>query len=146
MRDTAAIRLRNLRNVVAGHGGQTVVARKLGKTKGWISQLVGERPDREITERTARSIEQALGLDDLSLDQESVQLEAIPPIEASLTLSASLAVLGELVAVDERVQVSEEKFVELCRILYRQAGTGFPATRAYIEALVQLAAAPKSAD
>lgn len=64
-------RRENLRRLIGQWGGPTSLSKKLGHANGsFIAQIAGPNPRREISERTARSIESALGLAIGWLDQD----------------------------------------------------------------------------
>lgn len=72
-----ATRRANLRRLAGAHGSG-VLAQRLGYTTGsYISQMIGPNPVRPVTERTARVIEQVLGLEPgwLDLDLEVLETE-----------------------------------------------------------------------
>jgi hypothetical protein len=56
-------RISNLKLLVKQHGGQVRLSNKLGFSRGWLSQLIGKTTHRDVTEKTARSIEAALGIE-----------------------------------------------------------------------------------
>lgn len=69
--DIAKIRRANLKALVDQHGGVGALARKLGhKGPSYLSQLAGSgKQVRKIGEKTARDIEEKLGLERWSLDK-----------------------------------------------------------------------------
>lgn len=65
------IRLRNLRRLLDQAGGAIHLAPTLGYSNpSYLSQLAGPNPTRTISERTARTIEQKLGLPEGCMDGE----------------------------------------------------------------------------
>jgi hypothetical protein len=67
-----ALRRENLRTLARQWGGPTSLARKLGHANGsYLAQLIGPRPSREVSEKTAREIEQRLGLPVGWMDQDN---------------------------------------------------------------------------
>lgn len=63
-------RRQNLRTLSRQWGGPTSLAKKLGHSNGsYLAQLIGPRPSREVSEKTAREIEAKLGLPLGWLDQ-----------------------------------------------------------------------------
>lgn len=63
-------RKRNLRrHMRANEISQADLAVRLGWTEAYVSQLVGRRPVRWITEHTALEVERALGLQEGALDE-----------------------------------------------------------------------------
>lgn len=64
----AAVRRENLRRLADQHGA-TVIAKTLGYASvAFLSQMIGPNPTRTVTERTARTVEQAMGLEPGVLD------------------------------------------------------------------------------
>lgn len=69
MSKVADIRRANVRALIGERGGLSALSLKLGyKNPSFLSQMTGPDPTREITEKTARKIESALGLGVGSLD------------------------------------------------------------------------------
>jgi hypothetical protein len=69
-KDLADIRRTNLRNIVTQWGGPSNLARKLGyNNPSYLVQMVGPKPTRDVTEKTAVKIETALGLQQGALSQ-----------------------------------------------------------------------------
>lgn len=61
--DVYRTRRENLRRLAVEWGGPTSLAKKLGHSNGsYLAQLIGPNPSREVSEKTARDIEQRLGL------------------------------------------------------------------------------------
>lgn len=70
MRSVYDIRRENLRVLMTQWGGPTSLAKKLGHANGsYLAQLAGPNPTRDMSERTARTIEQTLKLPVSWLDQ-----------------------------------------------------------------------------
>ena len=61
-------RRENLRQLVKARGGQKKFLEEVGYTKGWLSQLIGKTPDRDLSEKIAREIEHKAGVAQGSLD------------------------------------------------------------------------------
>lgn len=67
-----ALRRNNLRKLIGPEGKyptQAEMAQALGVTEGYLTQLIGHRPIRKVTEPTARKFEYKLGLRTGSLDR-----------------------------------------------------------------------------
>lgn len=59
----------NLRRLQDEYGGPKTLAEKLGyANSSFLVQMTGPNPTREVTEKTARKIEEKLGLEENSLD------------------------------------------------------------------------------
>lgn len=62
----------NLRRLLGEWGGPTSLPRKLNHSNGsYLAQLIGPNPSRDISEKTAREIEQRLGLPVGWMDQDN---------------------------------------------------------------------------
>lgn len=91
-------RRENLRCLVKSRGGPARFLEEMGYTKGWLSQLIGKTPERDLSERIAREIEHKAGIPSGSLD--SVLVEANEPsedgnIQIAKVLSQNLRTLME---------------------------------------------------
>ena len=65
----AEVRRENLRAIVATlPGGQAELAERLGKHPAQINQWIGKTPTRDLSTRSARAIEDCLGLEEGALD------------------------------------------------------------------------------
>ena len=91
MRELFLRRRENLRRLVKDRGGQRRFLEEVGYTKGWLSQLIGRTPGRDLSEKIAREIEHKLGITSGALDCETTQ-EAEP---GKLTGSEVSKLLGE---------------------------------------------------
>lgn len=70
MQSVYEIRRENLRVLMSQWGGPTSLSKKLGHANGsYLAQLAGPNPSRDMSERTARTIEQTLKLPLGWLDQ-----------------------------------------------------------------------------
>ena len=80
MQNLSEIRRANIRALVQERGGLSKLSRLLGyKNPSFLSQMLSaDNPTREVTEKTARSIEEAMGLPAGHLDQSS-DVAAAPP-------------------------------------------------------------------
>jgi hypothetical protein len=138
MKTISEIRRANIRLLVEQRGGLTKLSRILGyKNPSFLSQMLSETgATREVTERTARKIEEALGLPADQIDQPPEDpihrtLAALPvkaPVEPPQAQSADGATLAEnaIRAVGaaceaEGVQMSTSRFAELVALVYSDA-------------------------
>jgi uncharacterized membrane protein len=117
MSKTNQRRIRNLRAVAARYEQQNDVAKILGWTPSYLSQLIGPNPTRPVSEKTARSIEAKLKLATGLLDSEA------PPPELRGAVSADL-LDNVMVAVDTAMEIagwklSDEKYRALVSHLYK---------------------------
>lgn len=97
-------RIANLRALAARYEQMADLAKDLDWSPSYLSQLIGPRPSRAISERTARQIELRLGLDQGVLDREM----------ATVTTGAVAAELIDhvMLAVDSALRVAEIKLPE----------------------------------
>jgi hypothetical protein len=134
MKTISDIRRANIRLLVEQRGGLTKLSRMLGyKNPSFLSQMLSDKPTREVTERTARSIEEALGLATDQLDQmpedpidrtiaalPAKVLAEPPPAQsadgATLAENAIRAVGAACEA--ENVQMTTSRFAELVALVY----------------------------
>ena len=70
MSDLYSIRRENLRALITKHGNGEIAAAAGYPTPSYLSQMVGTKSNRGVTEKTARRIEEALRLPVHWLDQE----------------------------------------------------------------------------
>ncbi len=71
-------RRENLRQLVKARGGQKKFLEEVGYTKGWLSQLIGKTPERDLSEKIAREIEHKAGVAQGLLD--SATSESTEPV------------------------------------------------------------------
>jgi len=90
MHELFAIRRENLRRLAKSRGGQPQFLKEIGYSKGWLSQLIGKTPERELSEKIAREIEQRIGIAPGSLDQPPVE-EAEVATDSNDEVSRTLA-------------------------------------------------------
>lgn len=70
MSKVVELRRANVRQLLGERGSLTELSKRMGyRNPSFLSQMLGPEPTREITEKTARKIEKALGLGQGSLDQ-----------------------------------------------------------------------------
>lgn len=116
MGDVFERRRTNLRHLIEQWGGPLHLSQKIGyRNASFLVQMAGPNPNREVTERTARRVEEALGLPPRWMDSElgsmpnghpavdsrlvgrAAQVVAQTAEEGGLKLSPSLP--GDLVAL-----------------------------------------------
>lgn len=116
--DVMALRVTNLRALSAQWGGPTSLAKKL-KYAGpsYVSQLyTGVRP---ITEKTARKIEQILGLSVGWMDQDHGSSTAAAELDE--TVLARVIALVKATLDENHITVSSEKQAEIVSWVYTTA-------------------------
>lgn len=133
--DISAKRVENLRRVIEGMGGVTKAARTLGYVNpSFISQMIGPKPSRVITEKTARKFEREIGLpvghldlevmpdfvaqpsqmtaDNYSLPADGAQSDEMTKTELLALVDKVIEIVGKA-CEDEGVQVGPSKFSTL---------------------------------
>lgn len=116
--DVMELRMTNLRSLSAQRGGPTALAKTLKHAgPSYISQMyTGVRP---ITEKTARKIEQRLGLPSGWMDQNHGTDTS--PAELDSTLLTRVIALVQETLQENRITVSAEKAAEIINWVYRDA-------------------------
>lgn len=117
-----AIRIANLRALAQHNGGVNAFAAKLGYTNGsYISALIGENPNRPVSENIARKFEEALMLQPGYLDIPHDGNETVIPVQADT--SATLAAMKQTAqAVEELgVPIGTTKFCDLVELVMEDA-------------------------
>jgi hypothetical protein len=112
-------RMANLRALAARYDQQADLAAALGITPSYLSQLIGPRPSRGISERTARTFERKLSLVYGILDGD-------PPEAPSLNTTSGDALDSVMLQVDNALRagglrLSEDKYRALVAHCYRAA-------------------------
>jgi hypothetical protein len=127
----------NLRKLIKQHGGPTVLARKLGyKNAAFLVTMAGPHPTREVTERSARTIEVKLGLPLRSLDAAGSS-PALGSANTELMRESVRRVAEHLDAV--AVKLAPAKLADLVLFVYADAlDNGVPSDE-LIQRAVQLA-------
>lgn len=114
----------NLRNLIAQWGGPTALAKKLGYGgPSYLTQMVSARPNRPLTEKTARKIERQLKLPEGSMDQDPSGSSPEPAAPVSLDtelLSKVVTAIGTA-ATKLGVRLAPEKFADVVTLMYEDA-------------------------
>ena len=118
----ADIRRQNLRSLIEIHGA-TKLATMLGyRAPSFLSQMAGPNPTRDITESTARSFEERLGLEKESLDvmqvDPSAAAPATPASTADIDLVADIIRMVGKICADEQVELPNMKFADVVALAY----------------------------
>lgn len=101
------VRRENLRKLISRSGGPAALSAKLGyASPSFLAQLAGPNPTREVTERTARTFEQKLGLPEYALDQPGADAPR-PPAAASATAAVNTAVIADVIRLVGTIMNSE---------------------------------------
>lgn len=132
-------RAENLKLLAKQHGGQIRLSLKLGFSRAWLSQLIGRTASRQIHEKVARQVEEALALEEGWLDKAHSP-KSIEPKEAKiLTLEKALAVVAAQANSDPLSPMPVEKFASLCSLLLEQSRIGGGVEERYVLQLLTLA-------
>lgn len=129
----ATIRRDNLRTLCNIHG-TSALSRRLGyRSPSFLSQMVGPKPAREVTEKSAREFEQRLEMPEGTLDREGwdptmpehpvapqslMPLPVATPVAAD-PVTANASVVSDVIRVisavsaSEQVNVSPSKFPDV---------------------------------
>lgn len=133
--DIMEIRRRNLRTLIAQWGSPTALAKKL-KLSGpsYLSQMVGGH--RPLTEKTARKLEQQLGLKVGWLDETQAAGDRAASVDDTL-IARVVMVVGETLK-EAGVTVAPDKFAELVTLVYGEASRTGAIDEKLVQRLVQL--------
>jgi hypothetical protein len=139
MRKITEVRRDNLRALVAREGGGAKVASRLGyRSASFLSQQIGPKPSREITEKTAREYEAKLGLPEGALDrQEGPPQPGAQAIDTSVLVDVIRLLGGVLEA--EKVNLPAGRFADVAALAVEDAVThGGKPRESHIKSLVRL--------
>ena len=129
------VRRSNLRALIGERGGLTDLSNRLGyKNPSFLSQMAGPNPTREITEKTARKIEQTLRMEPGALDRP---VAYVRPQEADGTaqmVAGALRLVGA-VCEAEGANIGPAKLAELAALVIED---GVPARPERVRRLVGL--------
>lgn len=116
------LRRENLRRLIKERGGAKAAAEKLGYTNAsFISQMAGPNPKKNISEKQARTIEEAFALPEGWLDEAEPSLQHKNNREL---LESSLVHLVRSIPDTELDRIREEKFGELCAFILHELRKG----------------------
>lgn len=155
-------RRKNLRAIIEKQGGVSKLARLMGYSNpSFLSQMAGPKPTREITEKSARKLESAMGLSAGALDRDETvypggEANSIPPEAGAApaparqtpgtapALQGSAALVAEVVRLvggaceAERVTPSMSKFADVVALVYQDAMGGSRPTEEKARMLARL--------
>lgn len=139
MRKITEVRRDNLRAVVARMGGGTKVAATLGyRSASFLSQMVGPKPSREITEKSAREFEAKLGLPEGDLDRETAAPASEAEVIDTSVLVDVIRMLGGVLEA-EHVTLAPGRFADVAALAVEDAVThGGKPRESHIKSLVRL--------
>lgn len=129
----------NLRNLIEKWHGPLTLSKKLGYSNAsFLVQMCGPNPTREVTEKTARKIEDVLGLPAGWLDDTPGHNERAAAVDMSLVSMAIRSVMQT--ADEERIQLSPTKLGDIVAFVYRDAESNDNIVRPeYVKQILQLA-------
>ena len=129
------IRRANLRLLMRQWGGPASLAAKLGHSNGsYLAQLAGPHPSRDVSEKTARGIEQALGLTPSWMDRA----HKAPPNEPDTSALIDVMALVQDMLDAEKVKLPRAKFSELAALAYELAQEVGPASVEWTRRIIHL--------
>lgn len=140
-------RLANMRRLMEEHGGPKALAAKLGyKQSSFVVQMAGPNPTRPITEDTCRKIEEALGLEEGSMDwppgmtpTPAPVSSATPPDPGSAARDAQIVQMLAAVWSEDRLSLPVLKFGQIAAYAISEASeTGRVPSPEALRRLVQL--------
>lgn len=115
-------RRENIRQLVKTNGGTSAVAKRLGyRNPSFLSQLIGPKPTREVTEKTARGIEQAFELPEGTLDRPGDAPQALQPTISTELVADIIRLVGTTLAAEGVSSVGPEKFSTLVALAFVDA-------------------------
>ena len=113
------------------------VAEKLGyKNSAYISQLIGKNPIEQLSERTAREMENKLGLPPGSLDSP---IGEQANDRSSTSLTEALTSLVEGLSPDTLNSLPSEIFGQLCALIFTQHRQGNQLSDEFVNQIIKLA-------
>lgn len=137
MNSTYNKRRENLRAMVEQWGGPLPIARKMGYSNAsFVVQMCGPNPTREVTEKTARKIETALGIPTGWLDEDPGSHQQ--PTSVDLQLVSSIVKAVGTAADEARIALSPAKFGDVVALVYADAQEHKGIREEYITAILKL--------
>ena len=136
--DVFANRRTNLRNLIEQWHGPLAIAKKIGYSNAsFIVQMSGPNPTREVSERTARRIEEALGLPAGWLDEKPGHNEGVSRVDMALV---SLVIRAAMqTAEDEGIRLSPSKLGDIVALVYANAETNKNIVQPdYVKSIIKL--------
>ncbi len=152
MQTTLDYRRENLRKLIEQWNGPLPLAKKLGyKTASFLVQMAGPNPSREVSEKTARDVEEKLALPTMWLDQEHAKHNSKKAVSAPKhhetkvsdntvdvgVISQVIRVVGQA-AEDAHVHLSPEKLANVVLMVYDDVQITGEVRVQYVQQLLQL--------
>lgn len=117
--DVYGVRRDKLRSLIEEWGGPKPLSKKLGyKNASFLVQMAGPNPTRDVTERTARSIEQKLELPRGWMDKD--EGPSTPATVDTNLVGAVIRAIGQE-ADDLGVKLSHSKLADVVLLVYSDA-------------------------
>lgn len=116
--DIAKIRRENMRRLIREHDGPKAFAERIGLANSFVVQMAGPNPTREVSEKTARKVENTLDLPAGWMDTPAEAIE-IAPVNVSL-VSEVIRLVGQS-CEEAGVKLSHAKFADLVTLVYTTA-------------------------
>ncbi len=128
------VRRENLRALIRQRRGPTRLAQELGYTNGsFLSQIAGPRPIKEISEKTARTIEDKLHLPEGYLDRGAEAAAGV--LDERMLVDATREVYNQATALG----LDAEKVAHAVSLVYLQARATGKVDSEFVQKLLQLA-------
>lgn len=136
--DIFSNRRANLRDLIDQWHGPLALSKKLGYSNAsFVVQMAGPNPNREVTEKTARKIEQTLGLPPGWMDEPAGRKGLAGKVDTSLVAVAIRAVMQT--AEEEGVKLSPTKLGDIVALVYADAESNNEVIRAdYIRNIIKI--------
>jgi hypothetical protein len=135
--DIYALRVTNLRKLIAQYGGPTALARTLGHKNGsQLAQTAGPNPTRPIGERFARDVEEALSLPRHWLDRQ----HGTASTDAALDDALLADVIGAINSTPGVGKLAAAKVAKITTMAYERASALGHVDVEHIRRLVELGA------
>lgn len=129
-------RRENLRRLIEQWNGPAALAAKLGyANSSFLVQMAGPNPDREVTEKTARKIEKALGLPPNWLDGKPDTRPA-PGVDTN-AVAEIIRLVGHT-AEEMGVKLGNAKLADLVALVYADMQTSKTLRVEFLQQLLRL--------
>lgn len=144
MSKVSEYRRENIRRLVDQRGGLTKLSKAIGqRNPSFLTQMVGPNPSREVSERTARRIEEAMGLENGVLDRAPGGAQPSAPVAQPTAVTAPL--IAEVIKMvgrayeAEGVPLAPAKFSDLVALtLADSMARGSSPSEDHVRAVVRL--------
>jgi len=146
MSKVAEYRRENIRALIDQRGGQTRLSKAMGwKNSSFLAQMAGPNPTREVTEKTARKIEEVMRLEPGALDRPPGVASPAPAPAPAAPGGVPTALVGEVIRMvgrayeAEGVPIAPAKFSDLVALtLADSMARGSSPSEDHVRAVVRL--------